>query len=152
MRAEPIAKYAPALLMAPIGALDPIYGSIAFGMVTGWLAIAGVMHEQGKPFREIRRAMVTSLLIGGAGALFAMLAVRKMHLDPLGAAIVSFSIAFGGVKAIKSFSSAGLTAVRWVISNLADDAEKIGRKRAEAQRLLSENTKADRARLGLRED
>lgn len=152
MRADAVAKYAPALVTAPIGALDPIYGSIAFGMVTGWLAIAGVMHEQGRPFREIRRAMVTSLLIGGAGALFAMAAVIKMHLDPLGAAIAAFSIAFGGVKAIKSLSGAAFTAVRWVISNLADDAEKIGRERAKAQRMLSENTKADRARLGLKED
>ena len=152
MRAEAVAKYAPALLMAPIGALDPIYGSIAFGMVTGWLAIAGVMHEQGKPFREIRRAMVTSLLIGGAGALFAMLAVSKLRLDPLGAAIASFSIAFGGVKAIKSLSGAALKVVQWVFVNLADDAEKIGRERAKAQRMLSENTKADRARLGLREE
>lgn len=152
MRADAVAKYAPALTMAPIGALDPIYGSIAFGMVTGWLAIAGVMHEQGRPFREIRRAMVTSLLIGGAGALFALLAVSKLRLDPLGAAIASFSIAFGGVKAIKSLSGAALRVVQWVFVNLADDAEKIGRERAKAQRMLSENTKADRARLGLKED
>nr|WP_086491279.1 hypothetical protein [Novosphingobium panipatense] len=152
MRADAIAKYAPALVMAPIGALDPIIGSIAFGMVTGWLAIAGVMHEQGRPFREIRRAMVTSLLIGGGGALFAMFAVSKLRLDPLGAAIASFTIAFGGVKAIKSLSGAALKVVQWVFVNLADDAEKIGRERAKAQRMLSENTKADRARLGLKED
>ncbi|GFE73440.1 hypothetical protein [Novosphingobium sp. TCA1] len=152
MRADAIAKYAPALVMAPLGALDPIIGSIAFGMVTGWLAIAGVMHEQGRPFREIRRAMVTSLLIGGGGALFAMFAVSKLRLDPLGAAIASFTIAFGGVKAIKSLSGAALKVVQWVFVNLADDAEKIGRERAKAQRMLSENTKADRARLGLKED
>lgn len=152
MRADAVAKYAPALVTAPIGALDPIYGSIAFGMVTGWLAIAGVMHEQGRPFREIRRAMVTSLLIGGGGALFAMFAVSKMRLDPLGAAIASFTIAFGGVKAIKSLSGAALKVVQWVFVNLADDAEKLGRERAKAQRMLSENTKADRARLGLKED
>jgi len=152
MRADAIAKYAPALVMAPLGALDPIIGSIAFGMVTGWLAIAGVMHEQGRPFREIRRAMVTSLLIGGGGALFAMFAVSKLRLDPLGAAIASFTIAFGGVKTIKSLSGAALKVVQWVFVNLADDAEKIGRERAKAQRILSENTKADRARLGLKED
>ncbi len=56
------------------------------------------------------------------------------------------------MKAIKSLSGAALKVVQWVFVNLADDAEKIGRERAKAQRMLSENTKADRARLGLKED
>jgi len=83
MRGEATAKYAPALRTAPLGALDPVYAAIAFGMVTGWLAIVGVMVEQQRPAREIRRALLVSLLIGGGGALFAAFAVSRLHADPL---------------------------------------------------------------------
>jgi hypothetical protein len=145
---ESAAKYVPALATAPLGAIEPLYAAIAFGMLTGWLAIAGVMYEQRKPFHEIRRALVVSVLIGGGGSLITLGAVRQLDLDPLGAAIASFIIAFGGVKAMKSITSAIWKAFDfWV-----DDAAKMGRKRKEAERLLQQNTDADLRRLGLKGD
>ncbi len=148
MRGEVSAKYAPALLTAPLGAVDPLYAGIAFGLVTGWLAIIGVMVEQQRPFRDIRRAFVVSLLIGGGGALFAAFAVRKLHLDPLGAAIIAFGIAFGGVRTIKTLAGLLMQAFEWVVGSLIDDAAKMGRKRQDAARLLAaENAKADMGRL-----
>ncbi|MBH0112699.1 hypothetical protein I5E68_07010 [Novosphingobium sp. YJ-S2-02] len=143
MRGEAAAKYVPALVTAPLGAVDPTYAGIAFGMVTGWLAIVGVMYEQRRALHEIRRAFIVSVLIGGGGALFAMGAVRWLDLSPLGAAIASFVIAFGGVKTMKS-----LTNMIWKLFDAwVDDAAKMGRKRAEAARMLAENTTKDMSRL-----
>lgn len=145
---EAVAKYAPALATAPLGAVDPLFAGIAFGMLTGWLAIAGVMYEQRRPFAEIKRALVVSVLIGGGGALFALFAVRQLDLNPLGAAIASFVIAFGGVKAMKS-----ITGALWKIFDVwVDDAAKMGRKRQEAALLLAEEDRATRERLGLKGD
>lgn len=147
MRGEAAAKYGPALLTAPLGAIDPIYASIAFGMITGWLAIAGVMYEQGKTFREIVHAVVVSFLIGGGGALFAAFAAHELKLDPMRAAIVAFAIAFGGVKAIKLLAGTALSVINWTVGKLVDDAAAQGRKRQEAHKMMLENTKRDRARL-----
>ena len=152
MRGEFAAKYAPALMTAPLGAFDPAYPAIAFGMVTGWLAIVGVMYEQQKPLRDIKRALVVSLLIGGGGALFAAFAVRKLNLDPLGASIAAFAVAFGGVRTIKLFAGTVLNIVNWLIGSLIDDAAKAGRERQKAARLLAEEDRATRERLGLRGD
>lgn len=147
MNAETAAKYGPAAIAAPLGALDPVFGGIAFGMVTGWLAIAGVMYEQRKPLNEIWRALCVSLLIGGGGALFAAYAVQRLHLDPLGAAMIAFGIAFGGVKTIKLIGRGAMAVVEWVVSSAIDDAARMGRKRQEAQKLLEETDRENRERL-----
>lgn len=143
MRGDSAAKYAPALVTAPLGAVDPLYAALAFGMLAGWLAIAGVMYEQRKPLAEIKRALVVSVLIGGGGALIALGAVRQFNLDPLKAAIVAFLVAFGGVKAMKS-----ITGMLWKLFDAwVDDAAKMGRKRQEAARMMAENAARDMKRL-----
>lgn len=146
------AKYGPALLAAPLGAIDPMYGAIVFGMVTGWLALAGVLFDADTPPRRIGKAMIVSVLIGGGGALFAAFAVERLHLSTLGAAIVAFGIAFGGVKSIKLLAGGALNIAQWVFRNIADDAEKAGRARQEAQLQMNKNRKDDLERMAAKLD
>lgn len=149
MRGEAAARYAPAIL-APLGALNPIYAGIAFGMVSGWLAIIGVMVERQRPAREIMRALAVSLLIGGGGALFAAFAVNRMHADPLTAALLAFGIAFGGVRTIKLLAGSATGIVNWVLGSLIDDAAKLGHERQKTAQLQFQADRENHERIGLK--
>lgn len=61
-------------------------------------------------------------------------------------------MAFGGVRTIKTLAGLVVNAVNWFLGSLIDDAAKMGRKRQEAARLLAEEDKTNRERLGLKGD
>ena len=144
---EVAARYGPALVAAPLGAINPTYGAIAFGMVAGWFAVAGVMVEQQKTLVEIRRAMIVSVLIGGGGALSAAFAVERLHLSTIEAALVAFTIAFGGVKSIEVLTGTMWKIFEWFVDKLIDDAERAGKERQRAQILIIETEIENRKRL-----
>lgn len=129
---ETSAWYGPALLTAPLAAIDPSYGAITFGMVAGWCAIAGVMVEQRRRASDIRRAMFVSMLIGGGGGLSSAFAVERLTLSPIEAALVAFTVAFGGVKAIKFVTNSIWRVVDWFLDKLLSDAERFGCERQKA--------------------
>lgn len=126
---EAAAKYGPAMVIAALGALDPLAAAIAFGMVTGWATLAAVKYDEGQSWAEIRKAMIVALMVGGAGALFAIFIVRALRADPLGAALISCAIAFGGVRAIKRLLGGTMKVLLWLFDQLAPMVGKIADKR-----------------------
>lgn len=126
---EAAAKYIPAMIIASLGALDPLAAAIAFGMVTGWATLAAVKYDEGQSWSEIRKAMIVAMMVGGAGALFAIFIVRALRADPLGAALISCAIAFGGVRMIKRLLGGTAKVLLWLFDQLAPLVGKIADKR-----------------------
>lgn len=137
-------KYGPAMGVAMIGAVDPRIAAIAFGMLAGWLALAAVLYDEGRPMTEIRRKLIVSVGVGSVGALLAGLAVRSSSADPLVAAIIAAAIAFGGVRVVKRVLSMAGRVVLWAAEHALSDA--VGaRRRREADEAKVDALLADRS-------
>lgn len=144
---EAAAKYGPAMVIAALGALDPLAAAIAFGMVTGWATLAAVKYDEGQSWAEIRKAMIVALMVGGAGALFAIFIVRALRADPLGAALISCAIAFGGVRMIKRLLGGTMKMLLWLFDQLAPLVGKIADKRQQAAIEMAQRGMDERQRM-----
>lgn len=125
------AKYGTGLIISYIAA-SPVDWRlliiIPLGLMLGWMARAGRMVGDHKPWTEIRRDLLVSLLIGGANGLLAGLVIWWLKLSYLPGLAVAFVCAFGGVQ---SLDQAAKWARRQIIN---DEAER----RQQAQLALSE--------------
>lgn len=117
-------KYGPAMVMAALGAIDPVLAGIGFGMVAGWIALAAVLYDDDRPLPEIRKKLIVSLGVGGVGALFAMWAVRTANADPLAASMMAAAIAFGGVRFTKKAMGLTSEAMLWLLDAALNGAVK----------------------------
>ncbi|WP_156170734.1 hypothetical protein [Croceicoccus naphthovorans] len=137
-------KYGPAMIVAVLGAVNPVFAAIAFGMVAGWLALAAVLYDEGKTLPEIRRKLIVSLGVGSVGSLFAMWMVRVTNADPLVAAMIAASIAFGGVRLIKRLLNLGAKAVVWAAEHAMSDVAAARRRemsdQAQVDALMADHT------------
>lgn len=125
------AKYGTGLIISYIAA-SPVDWRllivIPLGLMLGWMARAGRMVGDNKPWSDIRRDLIVSLLIGGANGLLAGLVIWWLNLSYLPGLAVAFVCAFGGVQ---SLDQAAKWARRQIIN---DEAER----RERAQLVISE--------------
>lgn len=112
------AKYAPAALLPMAGALpfDWLFVPfVALGLVAAWMVRAGQRVATKEDWREIRRDLIVSLLIGGGNAIIAAVAIRRFDLDYMEGMGVAFFLALGGVETMKLGWGAAKKAWSWFI-------------------------------------
>lgn len=145
--AETAIKTIPPLAIAAVSRIfDPVWLIvIPAGLLIGTMAQAGRMVKANKSWSAIRHELLVSALVGGANALLASVIIWQFDLNYLQGLVAATLCAFGGANTIDR-------AFEWLWSNLTRDAARMGRKRAEAHRLLLENTETDLKRLRGEED
>lgn len=127
------AKYGTGLIISYIAA-SPVDWRlliiIPLGLMLGWMARAGRMVGDNKPWPEIRRDLLVSLLIGGANGLLAGLVIWWLKLSYLPGLAVAFMCAFGGVQSLDQ-------AVKWARRQIINDEAE--RRNEEQKRLAEEH-------------
>lgn len=125
------AKYGTGLIISYIAA-SPVDWRllivIPLGLMLGWMARAGRMVGDNKPWSEIRRDLTVSLLIGGANGLLAALVIWWLKLSYLPGLAVAFMCAFGGVQ---SLDQARKWATRQIINDETDRRQQEQLRRSE---------------------
>lgn len=96
-----------AMAMAPLvpaaTAISPQWGiAMALGMLGGWLARTAFSVEAKKPWEEIRRDLLVSLLISGASIIATLFFARLFAADELGVAAIGFAVAMGGTGSVRA--------------------------------------------------
>tara|TARA_R100001086_G_scaffold180400_2_gene100164 strand:- start:574 stop:981 length:408 start_codon:yes stop_codon:yes gene_type:complete len=91
-------KYAPAALAPAFMVLDwHLIAAMAFGFVSGWLARAARKKYKRSSWAEICDDLLLSVLIAGGSVIIVLSIVRILGLDPLGAALSAFLLAWMGI-------------------------------------------------------
>ena len=102
--ASTVAKYTPPVVFS-LAMIDwKLAGAIAFGFASGWAARAAVQVNARESSAMIMRDFMVSVLISGGSLLLVLFAVETFDLDPLGAAVLSFVMAMGGVNLRRKFT------------------------------------------------
>lgn len=128
------AKYAPPLL-AMLAVVDwQLAGGIAFGFAAGWAARAAVKVNKRESSAIIWRDLMVSVMISGGCLLLVLLAVEWFDLSELGAAVLSFILAMGGVKLLELIHR---EAVEFLRRKFTDVDAVMGERRQEAQKHIA---------------
>jgi len=132
--ASATAKYAPPFVAA-LAAVDwRLAGGIAFGFAAGWAARAAVQVSKRESSALIWRDLLVSLLISGGCLLLVLLAVDWFGLDELGAAVLSFVFAMGGVKLLEVIHR---EAVEFLRRKFTDVDAVMGERRQDDQKHIA---------------
>lgn len=135
-------KVGPALAIPFVSDLpfDPWWAMfLPLGLALGWLARAGRMVGEHKPWLDIRRDLIVSLLISGANGLIAAIVIGKLDLPYLAGMGVSFVCAFSGVQSLD-------TAVSWAKRYVTRDVER-KLTRADVEEMLGDNRARSQAAI-----
>lgn len=128
------AKYVPPVIAA-LAMIDiPLAGAIAFGFAAGWAARAAVQVNARESGAAIWRDLMVSFLISGGSLLIVLFAVQMLGLTPLGAAVVAFLMAMGGVKLLSTIHR---EAVEWMRGKFTDVDAVMGERRQEAAKHIA---------------
>lgn len=89
--------------LAAAHAASSLEGAIAMscGLLGGWAARVVVRVKDHKPWSEIWRDMLVSVLISAGSIIATLVFARLLDADTLGIAAIGFSVTFAGVDAIK---------------------------------------------------
>ena len=132
--------FAAAALPAMV-AIDWYYAvAVAFGLVTGVFCRAAVPFAQRKPWADIRHSLILSLMIFGGSLLATLWVANMMNASALGAAVVGWAVAFGGLDSLTLMQKFVLRPIRQALSEPEDDGMAEHRQqlaREEAARRLS---------------
>lgn len=129
-----VAKYTPPFLVS-IAAVDWVLaGAIGFGFAAGWAARAAVQVSKRESTALIWRDLLVSFLISGGCLLIVLLGVQYANLDALGAAVLSFIMAMGGVKLLSAVHS---EATEWLRRKFTPVDQIMGERRQEAQKQIA---------------
>jgi hypothetical protein len=132
--ASAVAKYTPPIV-ATAAVIDlQLAGGIAFGFASGWAARAAVQVSARESSAAILRDFLVSVLISGGSLLLVLFSVEAFDLTPLGAAVLSFILAMGGVKLIEKIHH---EATDWLRRKLTDVDAVQAEKRQEAQKMIA---------------
>lgn len=112
---------------------------LPLGIALGWLARAGRMVGDQRPWIDIRRDLIVSLLISGANGLIAALIIGRFDLPYLAGMGVSFVCSFSGVQSLD-------TAVSWAKRYLARDVERT-LTRADVEQMMGDNRNRSQAAI-----
>lgn len=132
--ASAAAKWTPPLVAA-LAVVDwQLAGGIAFGFAAGWAARAAVKVNKRESSAIIWRDLMVSVLISGGCVLLVLLAVEWFRLGKLGAAVLSFIFAMGGVKLLELVHRELVELLR---RKLTDVDAVMGERRQEAQKTIA---------------
>lgn len=121
----PVEKAAIAISLPTLTAVSPEFGiSMAFGLIGGWLARAGISVRDRKPWDEIIRDQLVSLLISVGSILLTMWIAQMADADELGVAAIGFAVTFAGTDALEMFKKFVLTPIGAAIRRGDGDSEK----------------------------
>ena len=128
------AKYVPPVIAA-LAMIDiPLAAAIAFGFGAGWAARAAVQVNARESSAAIWRDLVVSMLISGGSLLLVLFAVQIFNLTPLGAAVVAFLMAMGGVKLLSTIHREAVELLR---RKFTDVDAVMGERRQEAAKHIA---------------
>ena len=134
IHATTAAKYTPPLVAA-FSMIDiNMAAGIAFGFASGWAARAGVQVTAREKSEVIWRDFFVSVLISGGCLIIVLASVQWLGLGQMGAAVLSFVLAMGGVKLLEKVHR---EFVEWVRRKFTDTDKIMGDRNQEAQKLLS---------------
>lgn len=95
---------------------DPLWALfILAGLILGWMARIGRMVSHNNTWKDIRRDLLVSLLIGGGNGLLAIVIISTFTLSYLQGVGIAFICAFAGVRTLE-------TAVKWLFRKFMEDA------------------------------
>lgn len=132
--ASTVAKYTPPVVFS-LAMIDwKLAGAIAFGFASGWAARAAVQVNARESSAMIMRDFMVSVLISGGSLLLVLFAVETFDLDPLGAAVLSFVMAMGGVKLL---SAVHRELTEFLRRKFTDVDQVMGERRQEAAKHIA---------------
>lgn len=127
-------KYSPPVVAA-LALVDwQLAGGIGFGFAAGWAARAAVKVNKRESSSLIWRDFVVSVMISGGCLLLVLLAVEWFDLSELGAAVLSFILAMGGVKLLEVIHR---EAVEFLRRKFTDVDAVMGERRQDAQKHIA---------------
>lgn len=128
------AKYVPPFVTALAMVDWQLAGGIGFGFAAGWAARAAVKVNKRESSAIIWRDFLVSVMISGGCVLVVLLAVEWFRLTELGAAVLSFILAMGGVKLLEVIHR---EAVEFLRRKFTDVDALMGERRQEAQKHIA---------------
>lgn len=144
-----LAKYGPPPIVA-LALIDwRLAGAIAFGFGAGWAARAGVQVNARASSATIWRDLMVSVMVSGGSLLLVLFAVEIFELKPLGAAVLSFMMAMGGVKLLSTIHR---EAVDYLRRKFIDTDQIMGERRQEAAKHVAAIKLAEKDKAGDSED
>lgn len=128
------AKYSPPVVAA-LAVFDwKLAGGIGFGFAAGWAARAAVKVSARERGSAIWRDFMVSVMISGGCLLLVLLAVDWFRLTELGAAVLSFILAMGGVKLLEMVHR---EAVEFLRRKFTDVDAVMGERRQDAAKQIA---------------
>lgn len=132
-----------ALIVPALTAYDWQWGlALCFGIVSGWFCRAAIPYMDRKPWTEIRREIVVSVMISGGTVVSTLYIARHLEADALGVGALAWAISFGGLKSLSLAYEYVLRPIKHAIGKSPD--ELMAERNQEAQKLKAAAMQAAR--------
>lgn len=123
-----------AVLLPAMAAVDWQWSlALTFGLVSGWFCRAAVPYMNRKPWAEVRREFVVSIMISGGSLMATLWVARHLAADALGVGAIAWAVSFGGLKTLSMAHDYIWSPVRAAIGKSPEDL--MAERRQEAQKL-----------------
>ena len=125
-----------AFLVPTVAVMDWRWSAaLAFGLISGWFCRAAIPYMNRRPFSEIRRDFIVSVMISGGSLLATLWLARMMEADTLSVGVIAWAVSFGGIKSLSLVYDYIWLPIRNTIGKSPE--EIMGERRQEAQRRIA---------------